>query len=404
MKRLTFLIVACFIAPQVSFGATLYDFNTSFGSSVTLGYQANLAQLSNPIGGGTNFNSDEFAEWYTLTATSSITMRVKPVSSGSCSPLMGVYFRINGTLTAPNSSTVNGDYCDVAFGTLGTGTTFAGISSVINAYDLYGDTEGMSWLGQSSPPWSYSASGMFGFWLFDSGGITPAVIPDGIQTITSPLGTVASTTVTFSGTFNNGNSHTYDLIAIDTSVDLLNNGTLKDLHGIGIDLATMATSTGNGLAYSQKAEVPYAGHYYYNIFLIDSITGETSTATTSSFIIATSTSLYSPPDVGCTNASALDLLCDLKVGAVWAFYPSQGLVESYINLLDVINTKPPIGYFTIAKNALLGLDASSTPAVTVTIPTGIKDNIFHPLDVGISSIFWFFVLLQFYKRLTTVTI
>lgn len=407
MKRLLFLTVACLVAPLVSFadvGQTDHSVgintNTSPLNAVqTLGTGLNSTVSEVDLWGTGNY----ILQWFDQCDDAS--MQTNCTATAQQGGYIGSYYNALIPISITPFTFDPTKYYDLRFTVWDFiyGTSIAKGSST----DTYTN-------GTANP--SPCPAGLSGYctsrsvsdWYFNIIGATsgPLVVPDGVATVTSPIGTTASTTVEFSGTFNNGNSHTYDVMSLYQTVFL----TPTDNHTLAIssswlaNVAASSTSIGNSIPFKFKAVEPYAGHYFFTLDLVDSVTLEKTTSTIYDFTIATSTSFYSPPDVGCATASALDLFCDLKLGMVWGLYPSEGLIDQVTSLLDVLQTKPPIGYFSIAKNALQGLNASSTPTVTVTIPTTLKTYIFHPIDLGIASIFWFFVLINFFKRVTTILI
>lgn len=91
-------------------------------------------------------------------------------------------------------------------------------------------------------------------------------------------------------------------------------------------------------------------------------------------------------------------------GLATMFYPSQGALNNFNTFVELIKTKPPIGYFYVVKNNLNNLSSTSTSAFTVTIPSHIKQYLFTPFDVAIGSILWFFFAINFYKRLKHITV
>jgi hypothetical protein len=91
-------------------------------------------------------------------------------------------------------------------------------------------------------------------------------------------------------------------------------------------------------------------------------------------------------------------------GLAVMFYPSQNAFNQFNNFVELIKTKPPVGYFYVVKNNLDNLSSTSTSAFTVTIPSHIKEYLFTPFDVGIGGILWFFFAINFYKRLKHITV
>jgi hypothetical protein len=108
---------------------------------------------------------------------------------------------------------------------------------------------------------------------------------------------------------------------------------------------------------------------------------------------------YQPAECGITNLGG----CFMN-GLAVMFYPSQQAFNNFNSFVDLIKTKPPVGYFYVVKNNLNNLTSTSTSAFTVTIPNHIKEYLFTPFDVGIGGILWFFFAINFYKRLKHITV
>lgn len=143
---------------------------------------------------------------------------------------------------------------------------------------------------------------------------------------------------------------------------------------------------------------------YYNPFgeydtrystLLDATTTTLIASTTDAFNISSST-IAEYPEYECEITS---LTGCFKNAIVWAFYPSQQTIGRYYALMELIQKKPPIGYFYITKNSISNLSASSTSAFSITIPKHLKDYIFSPIDTGIAGLIWVFFIFAFYKRL-----
>lgn len=107
------------------------------------------------------------------------------------------------------------------------------------------------------------------------------------------------------------------------------------------------------------------------------------------------------PDEEC---NVLNISGCFKNAVKWAFVPDQDAINSYYNFVTVVQTKAPVGYYTVVRNNLGNLNSSSTKAFNITIPKQLKNTIFDPIDVGIASILWFFFIIHFYKRLKTITV
>jgi len=92
------------------------------------------------------------------------------------------------------------------------------------------------------------------------------------------------------------------------------------------------------------------------------------------------------------------LITSFLAGMRWLFLPDTASIESVFGLFDTLKAKAPLGYFFILKDSIGGL-ATSTPVVTFTAPTEIRDNIFTPIRTALAWLLWLFFGFNFYKIL-----
>jgi len=188
------------------------------------------------------------------------------------------------------------------------------------------------------------------------------------------------------------------------------NATTSGAFNINFDYRNVATPyvgtttipiTSNQIFYANLYEKNNA---YYNPFgeydfrystLLDATSTSLTASTTNTFNISTST-IIDYPEYECGLSSMTGCI---KNALIWTFYPSQATIARYYALVELIQKKAPIGYFTITKNAINGLSATSTSAFSITIPAHLKSYIFNPIDFGLASIFWVYLIFSFYKRL-----
>lgn len=116
---------------------------------------------------------------------------------------------------------------------------------------------------------------------------------------------------------------------------------------------------------------------------------------------ATLQALLNYPEYECSITS---LTGCFKNALIFLFYPTADTIVNYYKLLDLVQSKPPVGYFTLVKSNINNLSATSTKAFNVVIPSSLKTYIFSPFDIGIGAILWFFFIMNFYKRLKHITI
>jgi hypothetical protein len=72
------------------------------------------------------------------------------------------------------------------------------------------------------------------------------------------------------------------------------------------------------------------------------------------------------------------------------------------NAGDGVKSKPPFGYIIVYITALQSLNASGTPPVSLATDAPITTYIFHPFDVGIGVLFFFFFGVWFVLRLRKI--
>jgi hypothetical protein len=188
------------------------------------------------------------------------------------------------------------------------------------------------------------------------------------------------------------------------------NATTSGAFNINFDYRNVATPyvgtttiplTSNQIFYANLYEKNNA---YYNPFgeydfrystLLDATSTSLTASTTNTFNISTST-IVDYPEYECSISSITGCI---KNALIWTFYPTQATIGRYYALVELIQKKAPVGYFTITKNAINGLSATSTSAFSITIPAHLKSYIFNPIDFGLASIFWVYLIFSFYKRL-----
>lgn len=152
-------------------------------------------------------------------------------------------------------------------------------------------------------------------------------------------------------------------------------------------------------------------NYYTNPFseeqnplykiLLASTSTELTASTTNGWIMTNPEDILAYPEYECSITS---LTGCFKNAMIWLFYPSETTLQRFYALLEVIQRKPPIGYFTIIKNSIGGISATSTPAFSITIPQHIKEYFFTPVDVAFGVIIWVYFIFMFYKRLKHITL
>jgi len=211
--------------------------------------------------------------------------------------------------------------------------------------------------------------------------------------------------------FNN----TSDLIYVINTY--LTNNNIPSYHYSTSTISGFVTGVSTS-SYNIAHSVPF-GNYDLSVNLLDSNLNIISATTSYNITFGSSTNAITFSDVygasssnmfdigqiaTSSNCSILDLTGCVKNAIVWAFFPTQEAISGYSSFLGAIQTKAPIGYFYMIKNAITDINASSTSAFNITIPQHIKIYFISPIDIGISGILWIYFLFMFYKRLKHIQI
>ena len=153
----------------------------------------------------------------------------------------------------------------------------------------------------------------------------------------------------------------------------------------------------------------------FTTYAKDGVTGAPITATTTPFLQLQSEQFDTNNIIETSSANTFvietlpcgitDLSGCFKNAVAWAFYPSADSFVKFSTLADQLKDRAPFGYFTSGKNALLGLNAtSSTPAYTLATSSPIMATIFTPLRTGLTWVFLFGGVVWIYKRVTHVNV
>lgn len=216
---------------------------------------------------------------------------------------------------------------------------------------------------------------------------------------------------------------TYYVNAIDLASSTANGGILR-FHSYvnGLDTGWQSTSTDISITTSGIASTTYqvalqhAGlyHLYASIYALDSYgsIGQVYTSTTTDFTFISDyyTSIFgttTPQDQGIPYepCNALHVYGCIQNAFVYLFYPSSDSIgiQMFNEFKIIMYKKPPIGYFSMIKQAMNTVSASSTGAITGwIIPQGIITAFFTPVSTAVTGILGFFILIQFYKRFKDV--
>ena len=154
-----------------------------------------------------------------------------------------------------------------------------------------------------------------------------------------------------------------------------------------LDIATGTATT----SYSIYDKVPF-GLYDYTIRLFDSNLDIIDSTTTTNIQFG-STTLPSTTFEDIYGATSTDV-----------YTATQKSIYSYLNFITLLKTKVPFGYFYVIKDALSGINTTSTSTFNIIIPAHLKIYFFNPFDLAFSGILWFYFITFFYKRIKHIDI
>jgi len=104
------------------------------------------------------------------------------------------------------------------------------------------------------------------------------------------------------------------------------------------------------------------------------------------------------------DCSTGDFFCYIKNGFKWAFTIPPSTWQKFIDLKNIIETKPPFGYGTQAYNALLGIDGTAEANFEIQQSEPINDLIFTPIRTAMSWFLYFIFLVALVKRFMHIQI
>jgi len=172
-----------------------------------------------------------------------------------------------------------------------------------------------------------------------------------------------------------------------------------DTSVFGVSLSANSTST----QYIQKGGA--LGGYTYAQAFIANISGVDIATSTTIYFGAngfTSPTRYTGTPIagGAPASTSTDLIitCDETDGLfqnsmckllVYLFKPSDGSFNVWANLWTTISRKPPFGYFTRSKEALEGINTSTSSAFVFEDMEALATPVFTPLRNGVAMLLWF---------------
>ena len=166
-----------------------------------------------------------------------------------------------------------------------------------------------------------------------------------------------------------------------------------------VNLPTIATGVQTLTATTSLPQ----GFYFATVYAVGTTT-QISNTILSSFVVGTSTYSNISLDPNSLVVASTTALCTSGsnpiVGALcYLFMPSSQSFNNFTNLQVIIQTKAPIGYFTQTTSLFSALVTGTSTIVIPTFPTAINTYIFDPMWLGLGSIIFVWIGIQFYKRL-----
>jgi hypothetical protein len=294
-----------------------------------------------------------------------------------------------------------------------TSTPVSGLPRAFNQLCQFGG-------GYGSCPHNYPLQ-QISFAFTDSGGFTPppptttnitAISPQ----LTDPFTQTATTSVSYTITAADLAAGTTTLSYVITSQDSIGNAVPQ----IGSIIATSSGSFTNTF-YMGTTQAAWSAFYTLtgtagtdpNIGAFFSVSTSTFWVNgTSTYLnITTSTSTGSTTNGAslqqCKSTSLIDFdffACEIgnRFSDVfqWLFQPKAGSLDQYQPMVTTLQTKMPFGYFFLIKNAIIGVNASSTSTFTLTLDQGVLSGIITPLRTALAWVllmgfgFWFYMRMK----------
>ena len=115
------------------------------------------------------------------------------------------------------------------------------------------------------------------------------------------------------------------------------------------------------------------------------------------------TATTTPPYIGGSCSSISNWFGRAVCEAVaYLFYPPDTVLDYYTNLKTDLESKPPLGYFTAAKNAILTFSSSTTSTIQIGMAT--SSPAIELLKGGVQWLLWFLFIFWLFYKMRNVTI
>lgn len=265
---------------------------------------------------------------------------------------------------------------------------------------------------------SSTALGSYGYYLTSDGTVINTDYTTRIASLTPADGTTAgSTSVSISvGYYVNSaaNPNGYDTVGY--SLYNIDTGYTQAAY------ATSTITTNTLGAFTQTLTLRSGGAYQLQAFLLNSTNGNETfsgaSATGANNLGVSQFAVVSNPLPGMIGTSTLAGTYSLATSTcsianisgcfqnaiVWALYPSQSSLTAVAQGGAAIKNKPPFGYLFVNIAAIQALNASGTPPVALAASAPITTYIFHPIDVGLGSLMFFFFGVWFFLRVRNIAL
>lgn len=291
-------------------------------------------------------------------------------------------------------------------------------------YKSIGFTSCRSWNGSSCTSYGYPTSDAdlgYAEWYFDGTNWTSiAPPPDDISTrivsISPENGSTTDSYIEIEGDFYN-QSELYNRLLVNLSWVEPSVNTNLLLSDVAYRQFVFNIATSSSIqSFATTTSGLITGRWLLEAQFSNNTTGfEYFTATSTSFVVGTTTTFYSDfvdyatttpygePIEDCANADGVleKAICALgdRIKSVFEYLliPSDTTFNRFTQLKDNILAKAPFGYFPLFKEALGGISASSTPIFSMVIPLSQVPR-FSDIRTGLAWVLLFWFVVHMWRR------
>lgn len=225
--------------------------------------------------------------------------------------------------------------------------------------------------------------------------------------ITSPANGATSTQTSALWTVDVNRATSTDTYGVEirySSTSSIPSSTSGSLGGIKTNPTDGSNTTTNYL-FLEASTTYYAraflyhesGAYVASSSVISFSTGVSAGGASGSWGSPTSTATSSEWVITCdpTSGAFVNSLCNL---ALALFIPKTSDFERFNDLYTGIENKPPIGYFTLVKNAINSISTSTTSTFALADLSSIEGTFLSPIKTGVSLVLWVLFLFWAFSR------